>query len=673
MNGTSTRAGGRSWPWAALAALPALALLVWQASFVWPFFSDDAFISLRYSERLLAGDGLTWTDGERVEGYSNLLWVLLCALLGGLGLELVDAARLLGGAATAVALWCVAWAQRPHGLRSAAVAALAPLLVASAQVVLGWTLGGLEGPFVLCLLTWGMALLVRAHTAEPDPGAWPRHVLLRASAPFALLCLTRPDGPLWVLASGLALALPALRRGSAVAASRACWFGLVPAVAVLAQLGFRVAYYGDVVPNTAHVKAGFAPAAFGAGLEYVLAAVCSHLGLFAAAALAAGSLARWRAGRTLVLVLVLPVLAWLLYLGAIGGDHFPGRRLLHGALAPLALLAAAGARCFATTAPRAAVTAALLLLATMWDVHAARSDAQSHELRAEIWEWRGRVVGEALDRAFGAERPLLAVDAAGAVPFFSDLPALDLLGLCNRTIATTPEPAWLDTVVPGTPRPPGHLHGNGRYVMDRAPDLMLFGPPPGLPLPIFVSGVELEEDQRFLRGYRCVLVDLGEQRLVTGQVEALVMALWMRVEGRTGVRTSAGRIDVPAYLFGSLALRVPVQRRYQPPSRVAGESTSVDLQRQDVAHWFAARRAVAVPGADGAFLLELRDDAPAECKVPLPAGRWRARIEPGSAAITVTPATVELQAPGNVRIELAAKPGAPLPLRASRVVFHNEP
>ena len=68
-----------SWRWTALAALPALALFALQAGWPWPFFSDDSFISLRYAARLLAGEGLTWTDGERVEGYSNLLWVLLTA------------------------------------------------------------------------------------------------------------------------------------------------------------------------------------------------------------------------------------------------------------------------------------------------------------------------------------------------------------------------------------------------------------------------------------------------------------------------------------------------------------------------------------------------------------------------------------------------------------------
>lgn len=46
-----------------------------------PIFDDDAFISLRYADRLLNGHGLTWTDGQRVEGYSNILWILLIAAI----------------------------------------------------------------------------------------------------------------------------------------------------------------------------------------------------------------------------------------------------------------------------------------------------------------------------------------------------------------------------------------------------------------------------------------------------------------------------------------------------------------------------------------------------------------------------------------------------------------
>jgi hypothetical protein len=40
---------------------------------------DDAFISFRYAKNLAEGKGLVFNEGERVEGYTTFLWVLIMA------------------------------------------------------------------------------------------------------------------------------------------------------------------------------------------------------------------------------------------------------------------------------------------------------------------------------------------------------------------------------------------------------------------------------------------------------------------------------------------------------------------------------------------------------------------------------------------------------------------
>jgi hypothetical protein len=47
---------------------------------LWSYVVDDAFISLRYAKHLAEGQGLVYNIGERVEGYTNLLWTLLLSL-----------------------------------------------------------------------------------------------------------------------------------------------------------------------------------------------------------------------------------------------------------------------------------------------------------------------------------------------------------------------------------------------------------------------------------------------------------------------------------------------------------------------------------------------------------------------------------------------------------------
>ncbi|HEX2184528.1 MAG TPA: hypothetical protein VHN78_03365, partial [Chloroflexota bacterium] len=61
-----------------LAAPATLAWLGWEQRWV----AEDAFIDLRVVQHLLAGHGPVFNLGERVEVYTNPLWVALLAVLG---------------------------------------------------------------------------------------------------------------------------------------------------------------------------------------------------------------------------------------------------------------------------------------------------------------------------------------------------------------------------------------------------------------------------------------------------------------------------------------------------------------------------------------------------------------------------------------------------------------
>ena len=79
-----------------LVAVAMLAGFAGWCTYYYPFFSDDAFISLRYAERLVEGHGLTWSDGDRVEGYSDLLWVLLLALVQAVAITVASGLLVMG-------------------------------------------------------------------------------------------------------------------------------------------------------------------------------------------------------------------------------------------------------------------------------------------------------------------------------------------------------------------------------------------------------------------------------------------------------------------------------------------------------------------------------------------------------------------------------------------------
>ncbi|MEC8424172.1 MAG: hypothetical protein VX000_10365, partial [Myxococcota bacterium] len=156
----------------------------------WPYISDDALISLRYAERFAAGQGLTWTAGAPVEGYSNLLWTLLLALPAALGVDPIVGLRALNLAAAAAVVVGVAWPWRDRP-----VPALVAALAVGADGTLGvWALGGLEQPLLAALVGFAAGSLGAA-VGRKDAAVG---AVLPAAVALALACWTRPDTPLLV-------------------------------------------------------------------------------------------------------------------------------------------------------------------------------------------------------------------------------------------------------------------------------------------------------------------------------------------------------------------------------------------------------------------------------------------------------------------------------------------
>src|SRR5437870_9145345 len=121
-----------AWVAGVLAALGTLAGFLWLTLACSPFVIDDAFISFRYAENLVRGYGLVYNPGERVEGYTNFLWVLLIAGFHALGADSLSAAKVLGALANASTLILVgneAW-RRWGKSNFRLVACLPPLLLA---------------------------------------------------------------------------------------------------------------------------------------------------------------------------------------------------------------------------------------------------------------------------------------------------------------------------------------------------------------------------------------------------------------------------------------------------------------------------------------------------------------------------------------------------------------
>jgi hypothetical protein len=425
---------------ALLVLLALLALgLARAAALAW--VCDDSFISIRYAQNLLDGHGLVYNVGERVEGYTNLLWTLLLAALMSLGVAPLAAAKLPGivaYAALALGLAHWSWIQSRDGSRPFLPLAAGLVLISNDFHV--WATGGLETMLFTALAV--QALLLTRFASRSTRLAW------LAGALFGLLVLTRPDGLLFAAAGVISYWIPPGRfpLGTRMRRSLAT---LLPVLAVLVVLvPWKLAYYGDLLPTAFYSKSALRPY-YSQGIIFVGVYLVKNWYLLVAGLLA---LLAFATGRDEVSpesrwddrFLLGSCALFTAYLVHVGGDFMFARRLLPAA--PLLFLVIEN-RVARWPNPRAslvlaglALTAAALPL-PLFD-HWSRINGIGDERRfypAEIVETR-RQQAEAVGRALAGNPARVAFEGGMCVfGYYSELPYLvEITGLTQYSLAKRP-------------------------------------------------------------------------------------------------------------------------------------------------------------------------------------------------------------------------------------------
>jgi arabinofuranosyltransferase len=440
---------------------------------------DDAYISFRYAYNAARGYGLTFNAGERrVEGYTNFMWTAMMIPWFWFGLPIHVVSMVLGTAwalGTLVLLMRVAGGSRDTGW----LGALAAVLLAADGSFALWAVGGLESPLFAFLVLGGALAYLRemqvdgAGTARAWPlsGAW-----------FALAALTRPEGLLVYGLTGLHQVATRLVRERRIAA-RQDWQRLALfALIWVPWFAFRWRYYGFPLPNTFYAKVTLSDtgAQRGRGMEYLQTFIRIHLGYVPlGVALLPLLRRRWRAWSS---YFVLLVLIYGLYIGYVGGDWSVGRffvpvmpmfyALLVGGLAVVQgwLTQQVEKRLKLPTGVRQGLIAVVVVALV---VGFFVSSSLNGEKALFLDRFDARLAGQArttMGRWLHDNVPpdtYIAVDAAGQIPFYSDLRALDLYGLNDLTIAHH----QVETMGQGTP---GHEKMDMNYVIFEAqPDYII--------------------------------------------------------------------------------------------------------------------------------------------------------------------------------------------------------
>lgn len=444
---------------------------------------DDTYIFLVYAKNFLNGNGLTY-NGTVVQGFSSILWVILLAAFGFITkINLPDLAGLLSMLSGLFALITTYVLAKNLNINRWLALLPSTLLVATGDFTF-YMSNGLEE-----VLFTGMVALSVALSYSKNPLKLLKSLYFPAI--LAVMILTRPEG---ALISFLILGVLLIRTRSLRMVIRC---GLVLTLILLPVMTALRIYYGYWLPNTFYVKSNAGLSNFNFGLSY-MALSYKRYGVISLFGIA---LAFWtyRTAKVKAFTEVWPLLlisfVWLVYITIQGGDNMVGGRVI---LPALPLIYTALLTLTMNTSlrikPYLMITFFVGFAISLIVGYQADRNVSKH---VEAWRAssvRREKMGKYLHDNYPSNT-LVALNPAGIIPFYSEMPTIDMLGLNDVYIAHQGKRDYSIRY--------GHQAGDGLYVLSREPDIIIFGSGEILfeEPKMFVSDREILGSKYFLENY----------------------------------------------------------------------------------------------------------------------------------------------------------------------------
>jgi arabinofuranosyltransferase len=428
---------------------------------------DDAYISFRYAENFADGKGLVFNENEKVEGYTNFLWVVLLAFFYKIGFYTPDIAVVLGiffSVCTIIYLYKLSHSFYIQG-NLKILSLIAPALLAASNNVALWSFGGLSYPLFMCLSLAGFYYLTGKYNS------------IAGAVLLSLTALTRPEGMLFAAFSFLYLCFKEKRISKKVLI-----FTAICGLLVGGHIAFRLWYYGYPLPNTFYNKVGFQFVQLERGWNYLLGYITTYA-LFLPLII---FVVYVPFKRPEVMLFFFLTLFYLLYIVYTGGDPLPAYRLLLPVI-PLIYLLIQLFFSYLMYGPLHHGKSVGFVLSLTLIFFAFCFFNVGRETFVITWEGKELFSGKvrkhycgdnvARDGAkiglyfeeYAEPGKTIAVNTAGSIPYFAKKHMfIDMLGLTDNHIAHREMENFGKGYV-------GHEKNDGLYVLSRKPDYFVFG------------------------------------------------------------------------------------------------------------------------------------------------------------------------------------------------------
>lgn len=458
---------------------------------------DDAFITFRYAQNFIHGNGIVYNVDERTEGYTSFLWLLVVSIGEYIGHPVIFSQLI--GLIFSISIVCLILVL-PLFIPEikAKTAAIAAILTTLNGVFNPWPMSGIETTFFTLLLLISVILFVYAHNRSSNL------LLATTGIVLALLSMTRPEG---LLITGIVIFFECVI--SLKQKNIKTFIALVLPFLILfgVYFGWRYSYYGYLLPNTFYAKVGTRLSQISRGLNYA----CRFNFYIIPWVLVIGT---WLTKKqdalrnTLFVPLALAIIVfWSLYVIAVGGDYMLSFRFF-APIIPLFGLVTAHA--LTQLSPKNEKIFAVLNLMLLFHFFIFWfNPVFSINLYYDTVAAEGKEVGLWI-KENTPEDTVIAVNTAGATAYYSERYTLDMLGLNDTYLAHLPqEKTWKGSDFAG------HEIGDGDYVLSRQPDLIIFDAARGSAVPYFKGDIELYENPEFQSLYNLKEIELPSGKIFT--------------------------------------------------------------------------------------------------------------------------------------------------------------
>ncbi|HAW49606.1 TPA: hypothetical protein DCX16_01445 [bacterium] len=498
------------------------------------WMEDDAFISFRYAENFAKGKGLVFNEGERIEGYTNFLWIVLMAFFFKMGVNIVPFSQIISFIFATLTLIVTFHIPRILNFKNPFISLITPIFLASNTTYTLWTLSGMETHMFCFLFTSSIALCLYR----------PRSIFLPLL--IALTSMTRPEG---LILFGLTFIYKIISEKKLDIKFLLLFFLLW-----LPYFFWRYSYYGWLMPNTYYAKVtanveGARLILIKRGFKYTYEFLRDCWGSWSFFLPLLVLIKYRRIWMAYLWIIILVFTGYVIY---VGGDPFPGARFYLHILPILFLLIQEGirfingARLKYITIP---ITIFLVFIFVKYSMKCSFSGGIANNYLNDELVKDGKIVGEYF-RRIAEPNEVIAVNTAGSVPYYAGIRAIDMLGLTNEHIA------HVKTVAKVTDRGwTGHDRYDGYYVLSKRPDYILFGPVCN-PAAVFPGDQQMFASWELVESYEPIVV----RDIITASGSPLIYYRKIKGDSKTKPEDYQGLLEYRHYIAIDNVLKLLYRR-----------------------------------------------------------------------------------------------------------------